>query len=193
MTTLFIICIIVIGNLFVTDARWYTPSQLDPLSSTDPIHDLGISSVSRTHGLPNPLLFGSTRGPLPTNKWFMNAVLGTGSGSENTIITLPMIHQATSSIITYYPNVLVHGNGQYQNVWDPVVGGISLGSSETDNEGTTHKLMSYDELSASLLWSPSHANGGMQSILVRGSPYTSMSYALLTPLVATRQSLVRLW
>lgn len=144
----------------------------------DPSVTFGTSMPGYT-AMPHPLaptgLFASTDGPLPTNRFFQNFVLGDGSArvkvfpydtyanAQSFGIALPARNVTALSVTT--------GAGVQ----------VSFGATETF---TGHALEEHDLFSATLRYRTA-TSAAMTLPLVLGSPYVTARYAGLTPRIGT--------
>eukprot|EP01137_Pigoraptor_chileana_P028599 Opistho-2@12720 len=136
--------------------------------------------VRGPHSLSPTSLWGSIKGPYPTNTWWQNLVLGDG-----TFTIAPFPYQMQSK-----PNGLV--------ICKPVANVVQLAITTQflqnfvagATEGLSSRVMSaYDDLSVRVTWSAG-SSGTMASTIVRGSPFVTLEYASLTPSLTTQHAIM---
>ena len=128
----------------------------EPLSVANPVSDLGFVKVSDTAHLPNGAIYSLTK-LVPTTAFFINLIVGEGSGRENTVGVLPYIAHGGSGLGVSYPHVELIGTTNFQSLYDPVFNLVALSSLETEAARVSHKIAAFDELCATLRWT---ASGG---------------------------------
>jgi len=145
----------------------------------------------RTKGRPGkvwgPLLTKEV--PLPTNSWFENLVLGDSLDDEMTsrVFTIPYVMDTAGPVA----GVRTHGSGVKASVniveqtWNPLYG-VTLGSVEAVQAQVVRDTGSGAprQFGIELQWSAREKAGAFMSApVVRGSPYTTMTYQGMTPKV----------
>lgn len=152
--------------------------QYKPYSSVNPT-TLGFPSLSR-QGVAEPVaaLWGNTKGPLPTNAWWENLVLGDGVESDNNVMVSPYtVVSELQEVRAVYSFMKPVGADQVEDTFDDIDGWVSLSTAE----GVARTVKSHDDVSVTLQFGT--ADKTMDVPLVRGSPFMAAIYNGLTPLV----------
>ncbi|MEL6547776.1 MAG: hypothetical protein AAFQ82_24335, partial [Myxococcota bacterium] len=146
----------------------------EPIATTAP----PMQTVTEATGMAHPLspgpVFDGVGGPYPTNAWWLSAATGDASRPIN---TLPNQVRVTDSELWLGPT------GSFSVSSDRVDSlyqdQLSLGAEETL---ASRQVVDFDLLSVTIEWEGAIA-GTMSAPLVRGSPYSTMFYDGLTPVL----------
>lgn len=139
-----------------------------PLSTDSPPFSV------QSHGLNPTGLWSDSNGPLPTNAWWQNLVLG---GGGLTVNTLPYLVQCDNSALRFgMPNKVVQQNYIFTSFADDLNFGAvgSLPARQVTDYGPLHVTMSWGT-----------GSGSMRADLVRGMAYVTVHYTAKTPRIGT--------
>eukprot|EP01136_Pigoraptor_vietnamica_P014022 Opistho-1_new@55694 len=137
-------------------------------------------AVRGPHSLSPTSLWGTIKGPYPTNTWWQNLVLGDGT---LTIAPLPyQLQSQPNGLVVCMPQAFVGSTA----ITTQFLRNAVLGASEGLSART---LLSYDDLSVAVKWTSGGA-GSMTSYIVRGSPYVTVEYASLTPSLSSQHAVM---
>jgi hypothetical protein len=132
---------------------------------------------------------------LATNAWWQNIVLGFPSqqGAANKVVALPYTLDASGTVPglrVHFPRVNPANDRIVQTEFD-WRHALQLGSVEPVG---THMVDEPGPLSVTLVWeTPGNDTvGEMRSPIVRGSPYITMEYSSLRPMVMSRQEITKM-
>ncbi|KAI8873074.1 glycoside hydrolase [Ramicandelaber brevisporus] len=146
---------------------------LSPLSTSKPTFAT-VSNSQQPSGF--WALSGGNKTPLPTNQWYQNLVVGSGS---DPISPWPYQVSAVSDGFAFcYPSLSTAENA----VFAPFVKSWTLRAVE---QTSTHVVTGYDELGVNVQWLNSARTVTMQSYFVRGSPYLTGVMLNTTPRLDT--------
>lgn len=127
-----------------------------PLSTKDPVHDLGLYDFDRPDGSKPPIEHASDRA-LPTNAWYLNLMLVGGQpGSTQRAYTIPYVIDVEGPI----PGVRVHPNhvdGSSTEIHVDMIeqNGITLGATsslEKRKMDLSYKILATTPLGITLQW-----------------------------------------
>ena len=122
----------------------------------------------------------SVSGPYPTNAWWTNLVLGQG---DNPIDSCPYLLKALDSgLQTCYPSLTNSQNF----IISTFLQNMSISCSQPIQ---AHYLTGYDLLSVTMQWSVDQERY-IKSPIVRGSPYTTVQFANVTPVIGTQHAIL---
>ena len=165
---------------------------VQPLSKLSPL-DLGFLPISRpSEGVTAPryerFCWSTPRSALPTNAWWVPAVLQRSPTGLNYITQLPYVfHLLPSQITVMYPHVQATEHEVSHiypnNTWtfasvSPLATGFCVSRA--------------DEFTATFLWKAG-ATKVMQTTLVRGSPYVTVAYTNAIPVMSIEQHVDAYW
>ena len=162
----------ILTALFVT-VSWASQCQT-PLLGGAPLATDAPSFSAQNHGLNPTGLWADSNGPLPTNAWWQNLVLG---GGGLTVNALPYMIQCDNSALRFgLPNKVVQQNFIFTSFADDLNFGVvgSLPSRQVTDYGPLHVTMSWGT-----------GSGSMRADLVRGMAYVSVHYTAKTPKIGT--------
>lgn len=173
--------------------------ETEPLSMLHPVRDLGFRPVNRS-GIAAPNWSRWKKlGPIeafPTNEFWQNVAIGKGNDRSNNIAQLPYVLQVDErDLLVMYPWTLESSDREYLNAFDDVVEPIRLSAVEAQMSKYPfdYYITRYDPVSVSIQWSSTPENNtyrSFSSVIVRGSPYITMQYFGLSPLISLQQELL---
>jgi len=149
-----------------------TPIQVaqGPFSTTVPTYE------TRTHPFTPSGYWGSLAAPYPTNAFFTNAAMN--ETDVFPFVPIPYHMRATSEGLEASSPGRV---AQEQFIMEIYVPNIHLVSTEP----TRRVISRYDQLSVTVDWTQKGGSASMTAPIVRGSPYITMEYKGLTPMLKT--------
>lgn len=147
------------------------PGTRTPIATSPPLFSPGTSYFT-----PNPNL-STLAAPYPTNQWFMNFMLGTGSMPVN--VFPYQVKMTTQGLDICVPALNTTNPAA---VLATMLQNISLRSTSTS---TAQKVTGFTDLGCSVTWS-----NGMSASIVRGMAYVSMTYAGSTPLLNSQNAVI---
>mmetsp|Transcript_23977 Transcript_23977/g.42487 ORF Transcript_23977/g.42487 Transcript_23977/m.42487 type:complete len:906 (-) Transcript_23977:329-3046(-) len=199
-------------RISVPTSRPQTKSaQPEPLSTKDPVGDIGFSSVDRDFLFMQSvnMLWGN-KSNIPNRRWpthafWENLVVGQGTDEQSAITALPYILQATGQQLKVaYPYVMSSA-AQTANMYDLQATSISFGPA-ADPEHDTYKrdVVAFDDLSVSLRWTNTKQGGGgggprrgpqrggkVETTILQGDPFVTLSISDAAGLrISSEQTLV---
>jgi endo-1,3(4)-beta-glucanase len=119
-------------------------------------------------------------GPIPTNAWFENFLLGTG---QQPINIFPYMVKVTTQGLDF---CVPQANTSFPNaVLATMLQNFSLRATATS---TAQKLTAFTDLGATLTWTL--PGGSMAATIVRGAAYVTMNYSGVTPVVNTQNAIL---
>lgn len=128
----------------------------------------------QSHGLNPTGLWADSNGPLPTNAWWQNLVLG---GGGLTVNTLPYLVQCHSDALRFcIPEKVVDQNYIFTYFTDDLNFGALGGL-------PARQVTEYGPLHVTMSWGT--GSGSMRADLVRGMPYVTVHYSGMTPRIGT--------
>ncbi|KAI8871768.1 glycoside hydrolase [Ramicandelaber brevisporus] len=152
-----------------------TLADLNVLSASAPPFPTASNPLA-----PKSLLALPSGSPKPTNKWWLNLVLGEGG---NPITAYPYLISALPNGIAFgYPQQVVTDKAvimPFQRDWtitaaEPVA---------------SRAVVAYDDLGATMNWYGTSGDIRLQSYFVKGSPFVSVQMSAATPLFKTAHSI----
>lgn len=152
------------------------PSQSKQAHKTDPTYEFGDVPFSIGQNALQPTEFlGDLKAPYPTHSFWFNMVLEEGAGPG--ILTPLAAKCLTEGVMFSYP--AARRKVTTTTVSDYFQNDLGFGAAET-YEG--HKVVAYDSLSVKFEYQ--YATGGqLTTHLVRGTPYGTVVYDGLTPVI----------
>lgn len=172
-----LLCVILAG---LCAAQQCAPEVL-PLQSLAAFSTVPPSYVQQQHALlPGPV-WGSLRAPLPTNSFFTNIGL---NATYFPIAPYPYHVKVDDSgvIISYAEWKSVTSS----YITTPFIGNLILSA----DQASTMRIESYDLLSVTLKWNQNGGSGTLSSPIVRGSPFITMVYSQMTPVIKSSHALL---
>jgi endo-1,3(4)-beta-glucanase len=148
--------------------------------STDPLSSTAPPFTAQEHLLKPSTIWGSVQRPYSTNSFFTNVILG----NDFPIAPHPyQIKASTSGLDVSYP-----GRVATQTfVISPFVPNIKLTSAEALG---SYYLNHFDSMSVTIEWKEATGTGVVSSPIAKGSPYMTMKYQDLTPLISTIHAII---
>ena len=147
----------------------------DPLSTDSPPFS------NQSHGLSPTGLWADSNGPLPTNAWWQNLVLGGGNLVVN---SLPYLVKVDGDALRFsMPDKVVQQNFIFTSFADDLNFGATQGL-------PARQVTDYGPLHVRLDWGT--GAGSMHANLVRGMPYVTAHYNGLTPRIGTIHAITSL-
>jgi endo-1,3(4)-beta-glucanase len=176
MARLFL-CVILFGFC----AAQQCAPEVQPLQSLAAFSTVPPSYAQQQHDLlPGPV-WGSLRAPLPTNSFFTNVGV---NASYFPIAPYPyhVKVEDTGVVISYAEWKSVTST----YITTPFIGNLIL----TAEQEATMRIESYDQLSVTLKWTQNEGSGTLTSPIVRGSPFITMVYSQMTPIIKSSHALL---
>jgi len=163
------ILVIVFASIGICQANSYDTGVSEHYWSID-----APSYPAANHTLQRTSLWGSLDGPYPTNTWWTNLVIGSGSSVVNTLPYL--VHLDHNGIYACYPGRTVTST----YIISYYLQNFGLTCTESMNH---HEVTAFDLMSVTFKFGQTDST--MSSTLVKGSPYLTLNYNNATPKVVT--------
>jgi endo-1,3(4)-beta-glucanase len=145
---------------------------MDPLSTVAP------AFAAQEHLMKPSPIWGSLARPFATNQFFTNVILG----NDYPIAPHPyQIKTSLTGLDICMPNKIA----TQSFVISPFLPNLRMQASETLS---AYEVVHYDSMSISVKWNT--ADGKMISPIVKGSPYMTMQYDNLTPVISTIHAII---
>jgi len=139
------------------------------------------SFMERQHSLLPGSIWGSLQAPYPTNSFFTNIGL---NATYFPIAPYPYHIKLDDSGVTISFSQWKSVTRSY--ITTPFIGNLIMSASES----SSMHINSYDQLSVTLKWEQIGGSGSLLSPIVRGSPYITMIYNSMTPVLLSSHALL---
>lgn len=185
-------------HFFATKKHWLDGAERPPFSTLDPVHDLGLYSLSRPDGSSPPasILRDTKQRALPTNTWYQNLLMAKGEpNSVHRAYPMPYVVDTVGPIpgLRAHPNHLVASTTVVQLSFVEshglTLGAAAANESKSEPPSRQYSVVSTTALAVTLEWNALP----MSASIVKGMPYTTMHYPKpLSSLLPTISSEVKL-
>nr|BCB67682.1 beta-1,3-glucanase [Euglena gracilis] len=164
------------------------PTHVPGPISVQPPAELGFFSLGRpeegtTAPIKSRFCLAESHGALPTNAWWVPAVLHTSTLGANYITQLPYVFTLEAAQLrVYYPH-LEATSDEVSHTYPTSPWSLSALAPLP----TAHCVVKADPFTVTFAWTTNGAKV-MQSTLVRGSPFVTMYYTSAAPVLSTEQN-----
>jgi endo-1,3(4)-beta-glucanase len=160
-----------------------TSALCDPCTeilSTDPLSTSPPPFVAQEHLMKPTPIWGSLQRPYATNSFFTNTILG----NDFPIAPHPFQTKlSTQGLEICYPGRIATKTF----VISPFVPNLKLTSVEPI---ASYKVTHFDSMSFTVEWKEENGEGVVASPIAKGSPFVTMKYQSLTPLISTIHAII---